>query len=211
MRVMMYIHIMMIKERTLKMPKKCRFDIILKDITEPLELVIYNSRDEKFATIDITDRTIDNDEDIAYSIDNANYLNTATNYQKNVQKYVDRLNFIGDIYKVVNPILFVISIVLFVIITINVIINLIKKKYDLIPKYLILSSVLLSLIVLVFGVSYNEIASCDSIRYMYLSGAYPLLLIFELLVILGFYETYWLNKSKKDKEKIAKKLEKYLY
>ena len=46
---------------------------------------------------------------------------------------------------------------------------------------------------------------------MYLSGAYPLLLIFELLVILGFYETYWLNKSKKDKEKIAKKLEKYLY
>ena len=195
------------KGKNFENAKKCRFDIILKDITEPLELVIYNSRDEKIATIDITDRTIDNDEDIAYNIDNANYLNTATNYQKNVQKYVDRLNFIGDIYKVVNPILFVISIVLFVIITINVIINLIKKKYDLIPKYLILSSVLLSLIVLVFGVSYNEIASCDSIRYMYLSGAYPLLLIFELLVILGFYETYWLNKSKKDKEKIAKKLE----
>lgn len=187
--------------------KECRFDIILKDITEPLELIVYNSDNEKIATIDINDRTIDNDEELVYNIDNANYLNTNSNYQRSVQKYVDRLNFIGDIYKVVNPIIFVVSIILFVILTINVIINLIKKKYDLIPKYLIISSVLLSLIVLILGVSYNEIASCDSIRYMYLSGAYPLLLIFELLVILGFYETYWLNRPKKAKEKIASKLE----
>ena len=46
-------------------------------------------------------------------------------------------------------------------------------------KWLIISSVIASYLVLALGVSYNHISSCDSISTLYLSGAYPLIIIFD--------------------------------
>ena len=47
--------------------------------------------------------------------------------------------------------------------------------------FLVLSSLSASLFVLIIGVSYNHTFSCDSIRSLYYSGAYSLILPFEVL------------------------------
>ena len=53
-------------------------------------------------------------------------------------------------------------------------------------KWLIISSVIASYLVLALGVSYNHISSCDSISTLYLSGAYPLIIIFDSLIVFTF-------------------------
>jgi len=93
--------------------------------------------------------------------------------------YIKKLNIISKVYKILMPIVSVVAIICYVVIIIKTIKN--KKEY--INSFLIVTSIILSYIVLLLGVSYNEISSCHSISYMYLSGAYPLILMFDVLCI----------------------------
>mgnify|MGYP001625155961 CR=1 FL=1 len=111
------------------------------------------------------------------------------------KRYERRLNLIGKIYKLINPIVFLISVLLYIFMTIKIIIN--RKNYQLLQIWLINLSIILSLFVLILGVSYNEVSSCFSIRYMYLSGAYPLLLMFEFLTIGYIIKVKLLGRKKK--------------
>lgn len=105
---------------------------------------------------------------------------------KYTQKYVDRLNNIGKIYKMCGVIFTVISLIIYVVFTVNVI----RKKYrkELINMWLLLTGIGCSLLVLIAGVSYNQITACFSRYYMYLSGAYPLLIAFWGIAVCGIIE-----------------------
>ena len=105
---------------------------------------------------------------------------------KYTQKYVDRLNNIGKIYKMCGVIFTVISLIIYIVFTVNVI----RKKYrkELINMWLLLTGIGCSLLVLIAGVSYNQITACFSRYYMYLSGAYPLLIAFWGIAVCGIIE-----------------------
>ena len=105
---------------------------------------------------------------------------------KYTQKYVDRLNNIGKIYKMCGVIFTVISLIIYIVFTVNVI----RKKYrkELINMWLLLTGIGCSLLVLIAGVSYNQITACFSRYYMYLSGAYPLLIAFWGIAVCGIVE-----------------------
>lgn len=119
--------------------------------------------------------------------------NEIDNTSKYTEKYVDRVNAIGRIYKGAGLILAVIAIICYIIVTIRLIKT--KERSKIIDNWLLFSGVACSLIVLIGGVSYNHITSCYSIYYMYLSGAYPLVTIFSACNIC------YLAENKKEREK----------
>ena len=92
--------------------------------------------------------------------------------------YVKKLQVISYIYRLV-PILSIIGFISYIVLFIRMFKN--KKEY--IDKWLIVTSIILSYLVLLIGVGYNHISSCESITYMYLCATYPLILIFDMLSI----------------------------
>ena len=92
------------------------------------------------------------------------------------------LNKILNLYKNTGVFVFIVGFILFVSYIVSLVIVLLKGKIkeniDLLNTVLILLGIILTVIVLMFGVAYNHIASCDSITYMYLSGAYPIVIMF---------------------------------
>lgn len=102
--------------------------------------------------------------------------NEIDNVSKYTEKYVKRVNTIGNIYKATGSIFAIFGIICYIVITIRMLKS--KQKNGIIDMWLLLTGVACSLIVLIGGVSYNHITSCFSMYYMYLSGAYPLINIF---------------------------------
>lgn len=92
------------------------------------------------------------------------------------EKYVNRLNAIGKVYQHLGFVITGVSILAYIIITIKLIKA--KEKKQMIDIWLLLTGIGCSLLVLIAGVSYNHITACYSRFYMYLSGAYPLLIAF---------------------------------
>lgn len=97
-------------------------------------------------------------------------------------------NMFTKAYKTLGHPLAIIGVIAYLLITIYWIITLFYKKAHanrerFTTMWLFLTSVLLSYVVLMGGVAYNHIASCNSIFYMYLSGSYPLLIIFWSMAI----------------------------
>ena len=110
-------------------------------------------------------------------------------------RYARRFNKIIRGYQLTGYALAVVGVIGYIYIIIETIKNIRKNKnYEDIDTVILLTGIIGSFIVLVAGVSYNEIASCDSINYMYLSGAYPLLLGFEAISICKLIEKIRKNK-----------------
>lgn len=125
--------------------------------------------------------------------------NEIDNTSKYTEKYVQRLNFIGEIYKKLGLIIAISSFMAYVLTTIKLIKA--KDKKEIIDAWLLLTGIACSYIVLVGGVSYNHITSCFSRYYMYLSGAYPLITVFCIGNISYFLENYKFRKKEKTKNK----------
>ena len=114
------------------------------------------------------------------------------NVTKYTEKYAERLNFIGSIYKILGAAVAIIAFLCYIIMTIKLIKS--KDKKDILDIWLLITGVGLSLVVLILGVSYNHITSCYSKYYMYLSGAYPLVTIACVLSICYILEKIkWKN------------------
>ena len=81
----------------------------------------------------------------------------------------------------------ILACVVYVIFTILIIVKktIREKNIDL---WLLLTGILCSFLVLIAGVSYNHITACFSKYYMYLSGAYPLLITFVTMTIMKAIE-----------------------
>lgn len=101
---------------------------------------------------------------------------------------VDICNIIADVYRAIGHPMAVIGVIAYLLITIYWIITLFNKKArknkeSFTTMWLFLTAILLSYVVLMCGVSYNHIASCNSIFYMYLSGTYPLIIAFWSMAV----------------------------
>ena len=125
---------------------------------------------------------------------NADYITKYT------EKYVERLNFIGNIYQISGTVIAIIAFICYIIMTMKLIKS--KDKSDTLDAWLLITGVGLSLVVLILGVSYNHITSCYSKYYMYLSGAYPLVTIVCIASICYILERInWKKIWKKEKNK----------
>ena len=58
-----------------------------------------------------------------------------------------------------------------------------RKNEAFVEEWLTLTSLLFSYLVLLGGISYSEISGWNAILYWYLSGAYPILIAFEVLAL----------------------------
>ena len=116
------------------------------------------------------------------------------------ENYVERLNFIGNIYQISGAVIAIIAFICYIIMTMKLIKS--KDKSDTLDAWLLITGVGLSLVVLILGVSYNHITSCYSKYYMYLSGAYPLVTIVCIASICYILERInWKKIWKKEKNK----------
>lgn len=116
------------------------------------------------------------------------YPTTETNVEENnaakkvSNVYIIKLKLISYIYRTM-PIFSIISIISYIILTYR------SLKNKVLDNWLIITSILLSYVVLLIGVGYNHISSCNSITALYLCASYPLIIIFNILAIFEFINT----------------------
>ncbi|WP_181005390.1 hypothetical protein, partial [Clostridium sp. 3-3] len=108
------------------------------------------------------------------------------------------MNFVIKLYSSTGLVIALSGLICYLIISILMIKGLVKKDYNLVNDWLIITGIALTFIVLILGVSYNyfEAWNRDG-RNVYLAGAYPLMQMFIALSISSFY----LNVKKFIKEK----------
>lgn len=106
-------------------------------------------------------------------------------------------NTLIKIYSVLGVILGIIAIIYYIVLTVDVIKEFIHKEYKNIQKWIVLSGILGALFTLIMGISYNNVATCDSIKYLYLCGTYSLYLAFCMLSVYNAF-IHW-NENKKMK------------
>ena len=70
-----------------------------------------------------------------------------------------------------------------------------RKKKEIgersVTEWLVLTSLLFSYLVLLGGISYSEISGWNAILYWYLSGAYPVMIAFEVLAVIFAFRMLW--------------------
>ncbi len=167
------------------------FDVTIQKSKNDKIYFVAEKEGKIYSKEELTKKSFIQNDDYVMSIDNITF------YQEKEEKaniQANLLNSITNIYKFLGVIIFIISIIIFIYFIIKMILEFKVKKYTNVNIVLILSGIVLSLIVLLLGVAYNEISSCDSINYMYLSGTYPLMLIFKWIAIANFFENAILEK-----------------
>ncbi len=123
-------------------------------------------------------------------------LNNQENSIKKIETSMNISNAISTVYKIFSPILGALSLTGYFIFTILIIKNLTRKKYDNLKEWIISSSMLGTLIVLLAGVSYNHISSCYSLITLYLCGAYLPYLIFTVITLFFVIKIIIINRKK---------------
>lgn len=157
-----------------------RFNVS-RDI-DKLYLVVKTNGEEILRQEVLKDATTNLEDENGSLLELKKVVYTDVSKENTAQKSISSLNKILDIYRSTGVAVFVIGFIIFVLFIIRLIYVLVKGKIneniDSLNTVLILLGILLTVIVLMFGVAYNHIASCDSITYMYLSGAYPIVIMF---------------------------------
>ena len=113
----------------------------------------------------------------------------------------EKLTGILNVYRNTGVAVFVVAMIIFVYYIVKLVYMLVKGKIDdnidLLNTVLILLGIILTVLVLMLGVAYNHIASCNSITYMYLSGAYPIVIMFWSVSIGKGMENLYIFINKK--------------
>jgi len=115
-------------------------------------------------------------------------------YIKSLNFKTNILNGLVKVYSVLGVISGIVGIIYYIFLTITMIKEIYHKKYDNIQKWIILSALLGALFTLIVGVAYNHVATCYSIMYLYLCGAYPLYIAFSSFCV---YNAFIENKKEK--------------
>ncbi len=114
----------------------------------------------------------------------------------NVQKFVDRANNVGNFYKCISFPLFLLSVLVMFVIIIKTINNKRRINYNKSISVCLLSlGLLLSIILVVFCVSFVSATTFAAITPLYLSPAYILILMFDTVVISYGIQTFVWEKN----------------
>lgn len=106
------------------------------------------------------------------------YSDVKTKY---LNPYIDRINFISNLYISLNPLFSILGSISYVFISFACFKQRGRQNNSYWNIWLVTSGLLGSLIVLLVGVAYNELVSCSSVHVLYLSAAYPIILSFSSL------------------------------
>lgn len=136
--------------------------------------------------------------DAPNSNENKEYIEEMNEYRANIQPKVDIINKLINIYRILTVIVFTLGIVLYAIYSIITFIQILKKKFGNLEMWVVISGVLGAMLTLVLGIAYETAFNAYVITAMYLSAAYPLMLIFGTLMI--GYSIIQISKFVKNKK-----------
>lgn len=111
------------------------------------------------------------------------------------------LNGVTGIYQIIGTFAFVAALVSYGLLSIFIFIKNLRKKYQLMDSWLVLSAMLFSVCVLAVGVAYTDISAYVAISYWYLAGAYPLITAFSIIGLYKMTEIFVKVRFKKNKSK----------
>ena len=126
------------------------------------------------------------------------YFENVDNYENEIKFKVEIINKLINIYRVLNAIVFSIGVILYVIFSTITIIQTFKKKFHNLEMWIVISGIVGAMLSLVFGIAYETAFNANVITAMYLSAAYPLMLIFGMTMIVYAYNKcveYLKNKN----------------
>lgn len=106
----------------------------------------------------------------------------------NANRVIDRLNIISSIYQKGGLYLYRFGMFAFIVITGFTMYELIKKRYELINPWLVITGLFLSVMVLCFGIAKTHLDETPAINYMYLSSGYSLLIASWSISIVKMFE-----------------------
>lgn len=112
------------------------------------------------------------------------------------------LNGIILIYQLIGRFSFLLAAMSYVVLTLFVLVKKWRINYEVLDYWLVLSGLIGSVFVLALGVAYTDISAYVAISYWYLAGAYPLILIFNIVAVYKSFEIiahFYLKKPKIDK------------
>ena len=114
------------------------------------------------------------------------YLDNMENYQENITPKINFINDMINLYKTISGPIFSVGVALYVLLTVLTIVNMFKKKYEILEIWIAMSGILGAFLTLVFGIAYETAFNAYVITAMYLSAAYPLMIIFGTSMI-GYF------------------------
>ena len=112
------------------------------------------------------------------------------------------LNGILQVYRWTGPVLAALGFASWLLLSVRRIRCLVKKEKDedSLARWLVVTSLLASYLVLLGGISYSEISGWNAILYWYLSGGYPVMIAFEVLaLIFAWYDLKAFRAERKGK------------
>lgn len=118
------------------------------------------------------------------------HFDNMENYAETIKTRVDIINNLFSIYNLLSTIMLIVGVCLYAIYSIIVLVELIKKKFGNLEMWVTISGILGAMLTLILGIAYETAFNANVITAMYLSGVYPLIIIFGTIMI---YET--INKS----------------
>lgn len=116
----------------------------------------------------------------------AQYPGEAIRFQDSFRLKI--LNGIILIYQFMGRFLFLLAAISYAVLTIFVLVKKWRVNYEVIDVWLVLSGLLASVFVLALGVAYTDISAYVAISYWYLGGAYPLIVVFNIVAIYKIFE-----------------------
>jgi hypothetical protein len=129
------------------------------------------------------------------------------NYPSEDQETIDLLkaallNSITSIYTLTGMILFLAAGIAYL--RISWLLLRKKRGENRFEIWLLMTAIALSILVLILGVAYTDISAYVAISYWYLTGAYPLMIVFEglgIFILWGWYQETRKNAGKKKRGK----------
>ena len=177
------------QNRNVKGAERCRFHLKLyvEDKTEPVVLRTYRGN-ELLDTFELGGSMLEFETDNSclrldwyWDVPERHGLLADINYKGVI------LNGIHKLYQITGGVLGALGLIAWVIISIrafqSVFLKKDRKNEAFVEEWLTLTSLLFSYLVLLGGISYSEISGWNAILYWYLSGAYPILIAFEVLAL----------------------------
>ena len=101
---------------------------------------------------------------------------------------VGMLHKLIRVYQIIGVPLFAVTLILYLLMTVLLIFKKIRVQFNLLDTWLMLTGLIGSTAVLVAGVAYTEISAYDAISYWYLTGTYPIVIIFMLMSLFKAWE-----------------------
>ena len=114
-------------------------------------------------------------------------LQTQDEYLKTLIPRYKMVNRFIYTYKVISPMVGMIAWIVYIAITLIAFVDMFMKNFESLKRWVVSSALLGAFFTIIVGVSYNHIASCNSITTLYLSGAYSVYLAFVLFTIYSIF------------------------